>query len=282
MGLGSKDKSRAKEAPTKAAKSKKKTKNDTSTSANKSKSQSKQQQTADANQANGMTAEAVQNDCHSNNQDGHTVSDTNTTANSGGGSSSSSKSGATEPTNEAAQQATCDSLSASDKLQQRQNLHKLKHNKSLVDELKLFQNNQLLQQKDPMLQLQAQLDQIIGNAEPHSNGCNDNNAVIETDRLGQMPQVNDTYQFCSQQPHAQIGDSGDVSTVKKGVLCTQEDHYKFHEKIFNRWKKRYFILTTDYLVCFRRSTFRVGSSEMGEFLYKVSFVDNLRSFTKRT
>lgn len=58
--------------------------------------------------------------------------------------------------------------------------------------------------------------------------------------------------------------SENVSTIKKGVL------WQHQQGLFNRWKKRYFILTTDYLVCFKRSTPKVGRSEMGKFLYKVS------------
>lgn len=60
------------------------------------------------------------------------------------------------------------------------------------------------------------------------------------------------------------------STSKKGVLWQQQNYDKFHQRLFSRWKKRYFILTTDYLVCFKRSTSKVGRSEMGKFLYKVS------------
>ncbi len=51
------------------------------------------------------------------------------------------------------------------------------------------------------------------------------------------------------------------STLKKGLLWAQRD------KLFSRWKERYFVLTKDYLNCFKKGTSRV--SEMGEFLYKV-------------
>lgn len=66
--------------------------------------------------------------------------------------------------------------------------------------------------------------------------------------------------------------SADMVTIKKGVLWQQHDHDKFHQRLFSRWKKRFFILTTDYLVCFKRSKSKVGRSEMGKFLYKVSCV----------
>ena len=51
--------------------------------------------------------------------------------------------------------------------------------------------------------------------------------------------------------------------MKKGLLWQQRD------KIFSRWKERFFILTKEYLNCFKRGN--LGDlSEMGEFLYKVS------------
>lgn len=66
--------------------------------------------------------------------------------------------------------------------------------------------------------------------------------------------------------------SQNILTIKKGVLWQQQNHNKFRQKLFSRWKKRYFILTTDYLVCFKRSPSKVGRSEMGKFLYKVSYL----------
>jgi hypothetical protein len=46
--------------------------------------------------------------------------------------------------------------------------------------------------------------------------------------------------------------------------------YNKHTNIFYfRWKERYFVLTTDYLQCFKKGTSRI--SEMGTFLYKVLF-----------
>jgi len=63
---------------------------------------------------------------------------------------------------------------------------------------------------------------------------------------------------------------GSISTIKKGTLWQQQNFTKFHQRLFNRWKKRYFILTTHYLVCFSKSSSKLGRSEMGKFLYKVS------------
>ena len=51
------------------------------------------------------------------------------------------------------------------------------------------------------------------------------------------------------------------STVKKGLLWQQRD------KLFSQWKERYFILTTDYLQCFKKGSSKV--TEMGEFIFKV-------------
>ncbi|XP_076307059.1 uncharacterized protein LOC143223247 [Tachypleus tridentatus] len=58
----------------------------------------------------------------------------------------------------------------------------------------------------------------------------------------------------------------DASTLKKGLLWQQRD------KFFSRWKERYFVLTRDYLACFKKGA-KVGMSEMGSFLYKINLVD---------
>jgi len=57
------------------------------------------------------------------------------------------------------------------------------------------------------------------------------------------------------------------ATLKKGLLWVQRD------KLFSRWKERYFVLTADYLNCFKKGSSRI--SEMGEFLYKVNMTDTL-------
>ena len=49
--------------------------------------------------------------------------------------------------------------------------------------------------------------------------------------------------------------------VKKGLLWQQKD------KFFSRWKERYFILTEDYLQCFKKENSKI--SEMGSFLTRV-------------
>ncbi|PSN55427.1 hypothetical protein C0J52_05673 [Blattella germanica] len=61
----------------------------------------------------------------------------------------------------------------------------------------------------------------------------------------------------------------EMHAIKKGLLWQQRD------RIFSRWKERYFILTRDYLHCFKRSS---GSgadkiSEMGQFIFKVKLVE---------
>ena len=47
--------------------------------------------------------------------------------------------------------------------------------------------------------------------------------------------------------------------VKKGILWQQRD------KIFSRWKERFFVLTNDYLQCYKKGSSRI--TEMGGFIY---------------
>ena len=56
----------------------------------------------------------------------------------------------------------------------------------------------------------------------------------------------------------------DCGRMRKGLLWQQRD------KLFSRWKERYFILTRDLLQCFKRNAGKV--SDMGEFLFKVSLL----------
>lgn len=58
-----------------------------------------------------------------------------------------------------------------------------------------------------------------------------------------------------------------VHAIKRGLLWQQRD------KLFSRWKERYFILTRDYLHCFRRASGSDRISEMGQFLFKVKLID---------
>lgn len=51
---------------------------------------------------------------------------------------------------------------------------------------------------------------------------------------------------------------------KKGLLWQQRD------KLFSRWKERYFILTRDYLHCFKKAGSSSRMSEMGGFIFKVT------------
>uniref|UniRef100_A0A182XND4 PH domain-containing protein n=1 Tax=Anopheles quadriannulatus TaxID=34691 RepID=A0A182XND4_ANOQN len=55
--------------------------------------------------------------------------------------------------------------------------------------------------------------------------------------------------------------------IKRGLLWQQRD------RLFSRWKERYFILTRDYLNCFKRATGSASEkiSDMGQFIFKVSF-----------
>ena len=56
----------------------------------------------------------------------------------------------------------------------------------------------------------------------------------------------------------------EYGSMRKGLLWQQRD------KLFSRWKERYFILTRDLLQCFKRNAGKV--SDMGEFLFKVSLL----------
>ena len=51
------------------------------------------------------------------------------------------------------------------------------------------------------------------------------------------------------------------TSVLKGLLWQQR------EKRFSRWKERFFMLTQDYLQCFRRGSSKI--SEMGSFIYRI-------------
>lgn len=75
---------------------------------------------------------------------------------------------------------------------------------------------------------------------------------------------------------------GDPPVVKKGLLKQQR------EKMWSRWKERYFILTRDYLHCFRRLRnvyrFQVTLSAMGQFIYKLRLanIEDIRYDTYRS
>ena len=64
-------------------------------------------------------------------------------------------------------------------------------------------------------------------------------------------------------------------TVKKGLLWQQRD------KLFSRWKERYFILTKDLVQCFKKGTSRI--TEMGEFIFsiKLAEVETIELLDKR-
>lgn len=55
----------------------------------------------------------------------------------------------------------------------------------------------------------------------------------------------------------------EIHALKKGLLWQQR------ERLFSRWKERYFILTRDYLHCFKRSSSSERISNMGQFIFKV-------------
>ncbi|KAK7580419.1 hypothetical protein V9T40_001048 [Parthenolecanium corni] len=59
----------------------------------------------------------------------------------------------------------------------------------------------------------------------------------------------------------------EIHALKKGLLWQQR------ERLFSRWKERYFILTRDYLHCFKRSSSSEKISNMGQFIFKVKLVE---------
>lgn len=61
-----------------------------------------------------------------------------------------------------------------------------------------------------------------------------------------------------------------VPALRKGVLLQARD------RLFSRWKERYFVLTRDYLACFRRGSTKY--SEMGSFIFKVRELYNPPGF----
>jgi len=65
-------------------------------------------------------------------------------------------------------------------------------------------------------------------------------------------------QYCSKSEHDL---TRGLSAVKKGILWQQRD------KLFSRWKERFFILTDDYFHCFKKGSSKL--TEMGEYIFKV-------------
>jgi len=63
--------------------------------------------------------------------------------------------------------------------------------------------------------------------------------------------------------------------VRKGIIWHQRD------RLFSRWKERFFILTADYFHCFKKDSSKL--SEMGEFLFKLKLtnIDGVSLLDKR-
>ncbi|KAF2344830.1 PH domain-like, partial [Trinorchestia longiramus] len=66
-------------------------------------------------------------------------------------------------------------------------------------------------------------------------------------------------------PRPQEQEPAGGQTLQKGVLQQARD------RLFSRWKERYFVLTRDYLACFRRGSTKY--SEMGSFIFKVNLAN---------
>lgn len=56
-----------------------------------------------------------------------------------------------------------------------------------------------------------------------------------------------------------------ATTLKKGLLWQQRD------KLFSRWKERFFVLTTEYLQCFKKGSSKI--SEMGGFIFRIRLAE---------
>lgn len=65
------------------------------------------------------------------------------------------------------------------------------------------------------------------------------------------------------------GRSAMNGAIKRGLLWQQRD------RLFSRWKERYFILTRDYLHCFKRASGAALDriSDMGQFMFKIKLID---------
>ncbi|XP_059086329.1 uncharacterized protein LOC131883019 isoform X2 [Tigriopus californicus] len=61
------------------------------------------------------------------------------------------------------------------------------------------------------------------------------------------------------------GGSGGGTCIKKGLMWQQRD------RLFSRWKERYFVLSKDYLQCYKRGSSRI--SEMGGFIFKIKLAE---------
>jgi len=71
------------------------------------------------------------------------------------------------------------------------------------------------------------------------------------------------------------GQSDSKQEVRKGIIWHQRD------RLFSRWKERFFILTADYFHCFKKDCSKL--SEMGEFLFKLKLtnIDGVSLLDKR-
>ncbi|XP_049280672.1 probable serine/threonine-protein kinase clkA isoform X1 [Anopheles funestus] len=99
----------------------------------------------------------------------------------------------------------------------------------------------------------------------------------EADSNGQRPgsgQREDSLERCLLDPKkslliGRIPVAQMTGPIKRGLLWQQRD------RLFSRWKERYFILTRDYLNCFKRATGSASEkiSDMGQFIFKIKLVD---------
>ncbi|KAH7645792.1 hypothetical protein HUG17_1330 [Dermatophagoides farinae] len=118
--------------------------------------------------------------------------------------------------------------------------------------------------------------------------------TINTTALSPSSEIKDsatasTFKVCSKEltttlpkrqlDHFSISIVQECTAIKKGLLWEQQQTRFF----FNRWKERFFILTQDYLTCFKKGSKKVGMSEMGSFVYKINLneIKNLNWVDKK-
>jgi len=118
--------------------------------------------------------------------------------------------------------------------------------------------------KTPRIQQRTQERQSINNRQQNIPilAHQQREKIVYTNNLGKLA-------------HKLEDDSDKQRPVKKGLLWQQKD------KFFSRWKERFFILTEDYLHCFKKENSRI--TEMGSFILKLSLseVDSVSLLTKK-
>lgn len=90
-------------------------------------------------------------------------------------------------------------------------------------------------------------------------------ANLNNHRVANMPQQSGLFEDSPNPVTNSATTTTTTTTTKKGILWQQRD------KIFARWKERFFVLTKDYLQCFKKGTSRL--TEMGGFIYGIRLTE---------